>query len=60
MNAKKTPIKLRMGCIKKLSEDIGVSILTIRRALRYENDTDTQRFVRQKAHELGYIKKFGT
>lgn len=47
-----------MGCIKKLSEDIKVSTLTIRKALRYDNDTDKQRMVRNEARKRGYIKEF--
>ena len=58
MTANKKTIKLRMGCIKKLSEDIKVSTLTIRKALRYDNDTDKQRMVRNEARKRGYIKEF--
>lgn len=58
MTANKKAIKLRMGCIKKLSEDIKVSTLTIRKALRYDTDTDKQRMVRNEARKRGYIKEF--
>ena len=58
MTTNKKAIKLRMGCIKKLSEDIKVSTLTIRKALRYDNDTDKQRMVRNEARKRGYIKEF--
>lgn len=55
---KRKPIKVRIGCIKKLAEDCGVSPLTVRMALRWQADTDNQNLVRQRAKELGYIRRF--
>lgn len=55
---KRKPIKVRLGCIMKLAEDCKVSVVTVRKALRWEADTDAQNLVRKRARELGYIKKF--
>lgn len=55
---KKNNIKLRRGCQKKLASECGVGISTVRRALRWENDTDTQNLIRKRAYDLGYVKRF--
>lgn len=55
---KRKPIKLRMGCVKKLAESCGVSERTVCDALKWKNDTDAQNLVRKRAEDLGYIKRF--
>lgn len=55
---KRKPIKLRKGCITKLAEATGYSVFTVRKALRWEVDSDAQNLIRQRARELGYIKRF--
>lgn len=56
--AKRKAIKLRMGCRKKLQDACGVSRATVSRALAWNADTDIQNLVRQRARELGYVKRF--
>lgn len=56
--AKRKNIKLRMGCRKKLQDACGVSRATVIRALAWDADTDAQNLVRQKARELGYVRRF--
>lgn len=55
---KKKPIKLRIGYQKKLAEDCGVGVATVKRALQYDADTDIQNLVRKRAKELGYIRRW--
>lgn len=56
--ARKPPIKLKHGCLKLLAEDCEANELTVRLALRWDNDTELQNRIRERAKELGYIKKF--
>lgn len=56
--AKRKPIKLRAGCIKKLASDCRVGQSTVLRALKWDSDTDLQNLVRKRAYELDYVKKF--
>lgn len=58
MTANRKPIKVRYGCVKKLAESCNVSEVAVRRALKWERDTDTQRLIRKRARELGYIRLF--
>lgn len=55
---KRKPIKVRIGCINKIAEACGVGRATVWRALHWDADTDLQNLIRQKARELGYIKRF--
>lgn len=55
---KRKPIKLRMGCKKKLAEACGVGLTTVARAINWDADTDLQNLVRLRAKQLGYIKRF--
>lgn len=43
---------------EKLQEACGVSRATVSRALAWDADTDIQNLVRQRARELGYVKRF--
>lgn len=56
--AKKKPIKIKMGCKKKLAEACGVGTMTVYRALHWDADTDIQNLVRHRAYELGYVKRW--
>lgn len=56
--ANRKPIKLKKGSKKKLAAILGVSELTVYNAMHWKCDSDTQNLVRQKAAELGLIKKF--
>lgn len=56
--AKRKPIKVRIGCIKKLAEITGYSVYTVRLALRYTTDSDAQNLIRKKAYELGFVRRF--
>ena len=58
MQEKRKQIFLRRGKIKELSEICKVSPLTVRLALRWDGDTDKQNLIREKAKELGFIKRF--
>lgn len=55
---KKKEIKLRPGYQKKLAADCGVGISTVRRALRWDADTDLQNLIRKRARDLGYTRQF--
>ena len=56
--ANRKPIKLKKGSKKKLAAILGVSGLTVYNAMHWKCDSDTQNLVRQKAAELGFVKKF--
>ncbi|MBF1490682.1 MAG: hypothetical protein HXN77_09315 [Prevotella pallens] len=56
--ANRKPIKLKKGSKKKLAAILGVSELTVYNAMHWKCDSDTQNLVRQKAAELGFVKKF--
>lgn len=55
---KKKPIILKRGCKKKLAEACRVSLITVYNAMHWETDSDLQEYVRNRAAELGYIKRF--
>jgi len=55
---KRKPIKLRIGYQKKLAEACGVGVATVKRALEWDADTDTQNLIRKKAYELGYVRRW--
>jgi hypothetical protein len=56
--ANRKPIKLKKGSKKKLAAILGVSELTVYNAMHWKCDSDMQNMVRQKARDLGLIKKF--
>lgn len=56
MRYKVKPLKFRNGYLKKFVEETGFNEKTVRSALRYENDTDTQRLIREKARKSGYLE----
>lgn len=58
MQGKRKKIEVRRGKISELSKICKVSPLTVRLALRWDSDTDTQNLIRQRAKELGFIKRF--
>lgn len=58
MRSKRKPIKLRLGGIKLLAEDCSVTEKTVRRALNWYADTDTQNLIRKRASDLGLIRRF--
>lgn len=41
-----------------LAKDVGVSVQTVSKALRWESDSDIQNLIRKRAKDLGYIKQF--
>lgn len=51
-------MKLKYGAQRLLAEKCAVSIRLVYDACHYSNDTVKQELVRQKAHELGLVKKF--
>lgn len=55
---KRKPIKVRRGYIKKLAESTGYSIFTVRKALSWNTDSDAENLIRQRARELGCIRRF--
>lgn len=59
MTYTRKPIKLRLGGVKILAKDCGVSERTVCDALKYRNDTDAPNLVRKWAKDLGLIKRFG-
>lgn len=58
--ATRKPIKVRVGCVKKLAEDCHVSPYTVYKALRWQADTDIQNLIRKRAKELGYTRRWAT
>lgn len=54
---KRKPIKLRWGCLKKLASDCDVGLATVKRALKWDSDTDLQMSIRKQANDLGYVKR---
>lgn len=58
--ARRKPIKLRWGCLKKLAGDCDVGTATVKRALKWEADTETQNLIRKRARELGYVRRWET
>ena len=48
-------IILRHGKGVALARDVGVSVQTVSKALRWESDSD---IIRKRAKDLGYIKQF--
>ena len=51
-------IILRHGKGVGLARDVGVSVQTVSKALRWESDSDIQNLIRKRAKDLGYIKQF--
>jgi hypothetical protein len=56
--AKRKPIKVRYGDVKKLAVICRVSQYTVHKALSWQSDTEVQNLVRQRAKELDMIRKF--
>lgn len=56
MRYKRKELKFRKGYLKKFVQETGFSEPTVRAALRYENDTDIQRDIRDLAMKSGYLK----
>ena len=48
-------IILRHGKGVALARDVGVSVQTVSKALRWESDSDIQNLIRKRAKDLGYI-----
>ena len=53
---KRKPIKVRHGYVKRLAIECRVGEATVRRALKWHSDTDTENLVRQRAQQ--YLKLF--
>lgn len=57
-STKRKPIFVRYGGVKKLAESCKVSEMTVRLALRWNADTDTQNLVRKRAYELDLVRRW--
>lgn len=55
---RKKNIKLKYGKIPELARICGVSERTVQYALAWKSDNDTGCLIRQKAAQLGFIKRF--
>lgn len=55
---RKKNIKLKYGKIPELARICGVSERTVQYALAWKSDNDTGCLIRQKAEQLGFIKRF--
>lgn len=53
MQSKRKPIKLRRGGVVMLARDCSVTEKTVRRALNWYTDSDTQNLIRKRASDLG-------
>lgn len=53
----KEPMKVRYGCVRLLAQKCKVSTETVRKALHYDSDTESQNLVRLRAVQLGYVRK---
>lgn len=58
MQSKRKPIKLRRGGVVMLARDCSVTEKTVRRALNWYTDSDTQNLIRKRASDLGLIRRF--
>ncbi|WP_144010640.1 helix-turn-helix domain-containing protein [Prevotella intermedia] len=56
--SKRKPIKLKYGGTARLAKLCRVSRQTVWKAINWNADTDMENLIRQKAKELGLIKKF--
>ena len=56
--ARKKRIRLKYGKIPELAKICGYSIRTVKKALAWNSDNDTENLIRQRAEQLGFIKKF--
>lgn len=56
--SKRKPIKLKYGGTTRLVKLCRVSRQTVWKAINWNADTDMENLIRQKAKELGLIKKF--
>jgi hypothetical protein len=56
--SKRKAIKLRRGGTARLAKLCRVSRQTVWKAINWNADTDMENLVRQKAADLGLIKKF--
>ncbi len=56
--SKRKAIKLRRGGTTRLAKLCRVSRQTVWKAINWNADTDMENLVRQKAADLGLIKKF--
>lgn len=55
---KRKPIKIRKGTKKMLADACGVSLATVYNALHWDADTTEQNLVRERAKQLGFVRKF--
>lgn len=56
--SKRKPIKIRQGTKKMLADACGVSLVTVYKALHWDADSTEQNLVRERAKQLGFIKRF--
>ena len=55
---KKKRIRLKYGKIPELAKICGYSERTVKKALAWNSDNDTENLIRAKAEQLGFIKRF--
>lgn len=55
---KKKPIKLKRGYVQILAAVCKVSRNTVTKAMKWNADSDIENFIRKKAYELDYVRKF--
>ena len=56
--ARKKRIRLKYGKIPELAKICNCSIRTVKLALAWNSDNDTQNLIRARAEQLGFIKQF--
>lgn len=56
--ARKKRIRLKYGKIPELAKICGCSVRTVKKALAWNTDSDTENLVRKRAEQLGFIKRF--
>ncbi len=56
--ARKKRIRLKYGKIPELAKICNCSVRTVKLALAWNSDNDTQNLIRVRAEQLGFIKQF--